>query len=64
MDQTNSLNNDLQQENGLKESESLVIEAKKAPNSLLERLIREVRTEAQLNILAYNRTHNRHNRGR
>lgn len=64
MNQTDSLKSGLQQEGSSEEHDSLVIEAKKVSNSLLERLIREVRTEAQPNILAYNRTHNRHNRGR
>jgi hypothetical protein len=33
-------------------------------NALLTRLIDEVKNESQNNLLAYNRTHNRHNRGR
>ncbi len=33
-------------------------------NPLLERLLAEVKFENESNILAYNRTHNRHNRGR
>jgi hypothetical protein len=33
-------------------------------NPLLKRLIDEVKFENQNNISAYNRTHNRHNRGR
>jgi hypothetical protein len=36
----------------------------KIPNVVLQRLIQEVQYESQNNILAYNRTHNRHNRGR
>lgn len=33
-------------------------------NAVLKRLAEEVKYENQNNILAYNRTHNRHNRGR
>ena len=36
----------------------------KQPNALLKRLIEEVNYEALNNISSYNRTHNRHNRGR
>lgn len=51
-------------EPGMRQLDTLVVEPAKMPNALLERLIREVKTEAQSNVLAYNRTHNRHNRGR
>lgn len=37
---------------------------KKIPNTLLIRLIDEVKNESQNGLMAYNRTHNRHNRGR
>lgn len=43
---------------------SLSIDANKIPNAVLKRLIEEVRHEHQNNVTAYNRTHNRHNRGR
>lgn len=43
---------------------SLVVDARQAPNALLARLIQEVQHEAQPTLTAYNRTHNRHNRGR
>lgn len=33
-------------------------------NAVLNRLINEVRAESQNNVSAYNRTHNRHNRGK
>ena len=39
-------------------------EIKTVSNEVLKRLIEEVKFENQNNILAYNRTHNRHNRGR
>ena len=44
--------------------ERLVISAQQVPNALLSRLIQEVQYEAQSTLTAYNRTHNRHNRGR
>ena len=43
---------------------SISVDASKVPNAVLQRLIEEVQNENQNNILAYNRTHNRHNRGR
>lgn len=36
----------------------------KVSNSVLQRLMQEVKNDAVNNISAYNRTHNRHNRGR
>jgi hypothetical protein len=43
---------------------SVNLEVSKVPNAVLKRLIEEVKYESQNNISAYNRTHNRHNRGR
>jgi hypothetical protein len=40
------------------------IDASHIPSAVLTRLIEEVRHEHQNQIAAYNRTHNRHNRGR
>jgi hypothetical protein len=34
------------------------------PSSVLKRLIEEVKFESRNEVSAYNRTHNRHNRGR
>ena len=45
-------------------AKSISVEASKVPNAVLKRLLEEVKYESQNNILAYNRTHNRHNRGR
>ncbi|MEY2923272.1 MAG: hypothetical protein RL108_1898 [Bacteroidota bacterium] len=45
-------------------SNSVSIDVNKMPNAVLRRLIDEVKFENQNNITAYNRTHNRHNRGR
>ena len=46
------------------DSEQAILDAEKIPNALLRRLIEEVRTEKLEPATAYNRTHNRHNRGR
>ncbi|MFM9951818.1 MAG: YhhA family cyclophane-containing RiPP [Saprospiraceae bacterium] len=43
---------------------SLGIDVSKIPNVVLQRLIEEVRHERLNDVTAYNRTHNRHNRGR
>lgn len=64
MEPSNSLDNEIQHSHASTEFDSLSVDAKKVPNTLLERLIREVKTEAQPSVIAYNRTHNRHNRGR
>lgn len=53
-----------QSELTLKASEPIVIEADKVENSVLKRLIEEVRFDNENRVTAYNRTHNRHNRGR
>lgn len=43
---------------------TVTVDVNKVPNAVLRRLIAEVKVENQNNISAYNRTHNRHNRGR
>ncbi|WP_408941447.1 YhhA family cyclophane-containing RiPP [Hymenobacter ginsengisoli] len=43
---------------------ALLIDAQQAPSALLARLIQEVQNESHSTLTAYNRTHNRHNRGR
>lgn len=43
---------------------SLTINVEDIPSSVLKRLIGEVQFEAKNDVSAYNRTHNRHNRGR
>lgn len=40
------------------------IDASKIENSVLQRLLEEVKCESQNNVTAYNRLHNRHNRSR
>ena len=41
-----------------------IAEIKSISNPLLKRLMEEVKNDQLNNITAYNRTHNRHNRGR
>jgi hypothetical protein len=43
---------------------SIVVNADSFDNAVLKRLISEVQSEKRNDINAYNRTHNRHNRGR
>ena len=43
---------------------SVNLKIENVPNPVLRRLIEEVKVEKQNNVTAYNRTHNRHNRGR
>ena len=42
----------------------LVVDSTELPSAALRRLVKEVENEAQSVAGAYNRTHNRHNRGR
>ena len=46
------------------ESGQEILEAEEIPSAVLRRLAEEVRTEKLEPATAYNRTHNRHNRGR
>jgi hypothetical protein len=45
-------------------SKAVSSQVSEVSNAVLKRLIEEVKYESQNNISAYNRTHNRHNRGR
>ena len=42
----------------------IIIDASKMDNAVLKRLIGEIDFEKENRLHAYNRTHNRHNRGR
>ncbi len=65
MEQVISLTNSILQSNNVSvKSNSVSVDVNKMPNAVLRRLINEVKFENQNNITAYNRTHNRHNRGR
>lgn len=46
------------------ESGQAILDTEKVSSAVLRRLIEEVRTEKLEPATAYNRTHNRHNRGR
>jgi len=45
-------------------ADSHEVDVNDIPNPVLKRLIEEVRYESQNKLGMYNRTHNRHNRGR
>lgn len=49
---------------GAANGEVMSIDVSKIQNSVLQRLIQEVKVESRNNISAYNRLHNRHNRSR
>ena len=46
------------------DSRQAILDAEKVSSAVLRRLIEEVRIEKLEPATAYNRTHNRHNRGR
>ena len=45
-----------------KASDNVVVEAKKVPSPVLQRLMEEVKNDKANDIFAYDRAHNRHNR--
>ena len=61
---TSVVNNTIKSDDVSNNPSSLSIDASNIPNAVLKRLIEEVQYESQNNISAYNRSHNRHNRGR
>ncbi len=42
----------------------VILDASQVDNAVLRRLIEEIKVEKDNTLNAYNRTHNRHNRGR
>lgn len=46
------------------QKEEVIVEAGQMPNSVLQRLMEEVKNDNVNNMFAYDRAHNRHNRGR
>ena len=46
------------------QTEQVIVEADQMPNSVLQRLMEEVKNDNVNNMFAYDRAHNRHNRGR
>lgn len=64
MIQNEHSNEQLTPDLNLQASSHIINDMTKVPNVVLQRLIEEVQYENKSNISAYNRTHNRHNRGR
>ncbi|WP_121811314.1 YhhA family cyclophane-containing RiPP [Mucilaginibacter kameinonensis] len=62
MEQTNEKY--LQNEAAEQQAQQIVIDHTKMDNEVLKRLIGEIDFEKENRIHSYNRTHNRHNRGR
>ncbi|MGV3613425.1 MAG: YhhA family cyclophane-containing RiPP [Fluviicola sp.] len=50
--------------NIIDQQNKVIMDVKDVDNAVLERLLKEIDFEKRSNINAYNRTHNRHNRGR
>ena len=46
------------------QTEPIIVEANQMPNSVLQRLIEEVKNDNANHMFAYDRAHNRHNRGK
>ena len=46
------------------QSTQVIIEANQMPNAVLKRLMEEVKNDSANQMFAYDRAHNRHNRGR
>lgn len=46
------------------QKEEIIVDAHQMPNSVLQRLMEEVKNDNANNMFAYDRAHNRHNRGR
>lgn len=64
MEQKNLIINKSNESNISPKTNPVSVNANEVSNVLLKRLIEEVQYESQNNISAYNRSHNRHNRGR
>ena len=45
-------------------NDQVIMDADQMPNSVLQRLREEVKNDTANNMFAYDRAHNRHNRGR
>lgn len=45
-------------------NDQVIMDADQMPNSVLQRLMEEVKNDTANNMFAYDRAHNRHNRGR
>jgi len=58
------INNQTQNQSVDLKDKSITIDVTKIDNAVLKRLIGEIDFDRENNVNAYNRTHNRHNRGR
>lgn len=64
MDQNNHLDVHGQYSVTDPQSAQVIVEADQMPNTVLKRLMEEVRNDSVNPMFAYDRAHNRHNRGR
>ena len=64
MNEDNLKNNAAKQAEASGKPSAAINQTSKLPSAVLQRLMEEVKSDGQNNTLAYNRTHNRHNRGR
>jgi hypothetical protein len=64
MNESLDMQSSLQSETLPNSSEELVMDPTKMDSAVLARLVEEVKVEGENRLSAYNRTHNRHNRGR
>lgn len=64
MDQLNPIQSSVDIQNTEPNVATLSVNAGNVDSAVLKRLIEEVQFEQANNVNAYNRTHNRHNRGR
>jgi hypothetical protein len=65
MNQAHSVSNTITEMENMKSSpKAMSMDVSEISNVVLKRLMEEVKFENQNNILAYDRAHNRHNRGR
>jgi len=62
MDFTNQVESSVETANVASSNEQIVIEATKVSNSVLQRLMEEVKNDKMNDMFAYDRAHNRHNR--
>lgn len=62
MDFTNQIESSYETANVASSNEQIVVEASKVPNSVLQRLMEEVKNDQANDMFAYDRAHNRHNR--
>jgi hypothetical protein len=62
MDFTYQVESSIETANIASSNEQIVVEANKVPNSVLQRLMEEVKNDKANDMFSYDRAHNRHNR--